>query len=269
MLNKQGLRKSMLEAYRHTIAELREAFVEVCKTVFGESLVSILTKGSTVKGGFIPGLSDVDLHVYLKDDAFIYSDFLKLELGLSLQEKMYELIRNYDLGGGPIQVICLPVSHQRDWVGPLPETYILLYGDACPDPPPTAEEMLKQDLDSLKNPTYAYKLINSLSDERTDQLASYVRRLNPAVTPALYRVLSLLTQHPFAVWTMTKFEVLGALEKLEDERARQLAEFGRTFYDLASKRDELREDADLCRTAIRVGFQVVDLGREIGHKLDK
>ncbi|MBI1929799.1 hypothetical protein HYR99_36810, partial [Candidatus Poribacteria bacterium] len=160
-----------MKAYENVIAELRGAFVEVCKSVFGECLVAIIAKGSTVKGGFIPGLSDVDLHVYLTDDAFIYSDFLKLELGLSLQAKMDELLRKYDVGGGPIQVICLPVSKPRDWLGPLPGTYIVLYGDGCPAPPPTVEGMLKQDLDGLKNPTYAYKLINSFSDQSNDWLA--------------------------------------------------------------------------------------------------
>ena len=173
----------MLEMYEHTIAELRKAFVKACKSVFGESLVAIIAKGSTVKGGFIPGLSDVDLHVYLKDDAFIYSDFLKLELSLSLQEKIDQIIQKYDFGGGPIQVQFLPVSQSRDWAGPLPGTYLLLYGDRCPDPPHTAEKMLKQDLDNLKNPVYAYKLINSYADKSTDKLAGYVRRVNPAATP--------------------------------------------------------------------------------------
>lgn len=257
----------MLEEYEQTVIELREAFVEVCKSVFAESLVAIITKGSTVKGGFIPGLSDVDLHVYLKDDAFIYSDFLKLEFGLSLQAKMDGLMGKYDLGGGPIQVMCLPVSHQRDWVGPLPGTYLLLYGDTCPDPPPTAVEMLAQDLDSLKNPVYAYKLVNSFADKSNADLATYVRRLNTAVTPTLYRVLSLLTQAPLKTWKMTKFEVLEALEELDDESAKRLAKPGRAFYEIAGERNRLRRDADLCRAAIQAGFEVVDGGREIGGRL--
>ncbi|MCH8290948.1 hypothetical protein IH992_07605 [Candidatus Poribacteria bacterium] len=258
----------MLDGHENVIIELRKAFVEVCKSVFGESLVSIITKGSSVKGGFIPGLSDVDLHVYLEDDVFIYSDFLKLEFGLSMQEKMDELIGKYDLGGGPIQVILINVSQSPDWSGPLPGTYIVLYGDGDPFPPPTVEGMLKQDLDGLKNPTYAYKLISSFLDKGNDQLPNYVRRLNPAVNPALYRVLSLLTRDPAKVWKMTKFEVLDALERLADESAKEVTRLGREFYDMARQKERLGKDLDFCRTAIRTGYKVVDLGREIGLRLD-
>lgn len=254
----------MLQTHEQTIAELRGAFVEVCKSVFGESLVAIITKGSTVKGGFIPGLSDLDLHVYLKDDAFIYSDFLKLELALSLQEKVDALIRKYDFGGGPIQVMCLPVSQQRDWGGPLPGTYILLYGDSCPDPPYTAEKLLEQDLENLKHPVYSYKLINSLADKSNDQLANFVRRLNIGVTPTLSRVLSVLTEEPLKVWKLTKFDVLEALDQLDDAHAKELAKLGREFYKIAQIASE---GPARCRRAIRTGFKVVDLGREIGQGL--
>ena len=257
----------MLEEYQQTVIELRKAFVEVCKSVFAESLVAIIPTGSIAKRGFSPGLSDVDLHVYLKDDVFIYSDFLKLEFGLSLQAKMDGLIGKYGLGGGPIQVMCLPVSNQRDWGEPPPGTYLLLYGDTCPDPPPTAEDMLAQDLDSLKNPIYAYKLTNSFADKSNADLAIYVRRPNTAVTPTLYRVLSLLTQAPIKTWKMTKFEVLEALEELDDESAKRLAEPGRSFYEIARKGKRLRENPDLCRAAIQVEFEVVDAGREIGDRL--
>jgi len=258
----------MLDGHENIIIELRKAFVEVCKSVFGESLVSIITKGSSVKGGFIPGLSDVDLHVYLEEDVFSHSDFLKLEFGLSMQEKMDALIQKYDFGGGPIQVILINVSKPPDWSGPLPGAYIVLYGDGDPFPPPTVEGMLKQDLDGLKNPTYAYKLISSFLDKGNDQLPNYVRRLNAAVNPALYRVLSLLTRDPVKVWKMTKFEVLDVLERLADESAKEVARLGREFYDMARKKERLGKDLDFCRTAIRTGYKVVDLGREIGLRLD-
>ena len=254
----------MLKEYEDAIVGLRREFVEACKSVFAESLVAIITKGSTVKGGFIPGLSDVDLHVYLKSEAFIYSDFLRWQLGLRLQERMDGLIRKYDFGGGPVQVIMINVSKPRDWAGPLPGTYILLYGDECPDPPPTAEGMLEEDLDSLQNPHYAYGLINSLADKANNALIGYVRRLNPAVTPTFYRVLSVLTKDPLKVWKMTRFEVLDALEQLEIDIAKQLAELGREFYAIAGQKHRLQSNIELCKEVIQLGFGIVDSGREIG-----
>jgi predicted nucleotidyltransferase len=263
----------MFEEYERAIASLRKEFVEACRSVFGESLVAIINKGSTVKGGFIPGLSDMDLHVYLKDDAFAYSDFLKLELGLSLQERMDELIRKYDFGGGPVQVIMINVSKPRDWSAPLPGTYLLLYGDECPDPPPTAEGELEYDRANLRNPHYGYGLVNSLADKTSDALAGYVRRLNTAVTPTLYRVLSVFTKDPFKVWKMTRFEVLDALEQLEMESVAaglepgRISELGRKFYEIASQNRQLQSDLDLCKEAIRIGFEVLDFGRKVGYEL--
>ena len=258
----------MSEAYTDTITALREEFVEICKSVFGESLVSIIAKGSAVKGGFIPGLSDVDLHVYLKPHAFIYSDFLKLEHALKLQEGIDSLVQGHDLGGSPIQVIPINESQPPEWSGPLPGTYILLYGDCDPEAPPTASQMLKQDLDVLINPTYAYKLINSFVDKTTDQLASYVRRLQPAVNPTLYRVLSLLTGAPFTVWKMTKFDVLDALDALPNSCGQRMAALGREFYRLAGQRTRRQREPDFCRTAIRAAYRVIDTGREIGQEIE-
>ncbi len=254
----------MLKKYECAITGLRTGVVNACKSVFGEDLVAIINKGSTVKGGFIPGLSDMDLHVYLKDNAFVYNDFLKLELGLSFQEKMDDLIRKYDIGGGPIQIIMLNVSKPRDWSGPLPGTYLVLYGDECPEMPPKAEKMLEYDRANLQNPSYGYGLVNSFADKTNDDLTGYVRKLNPAATPVLYRVLSLLTGNPEKVWGMTKFEVLEDLEKLETSDTAELAKLGRKFYELASQHQQSCNDVELCKETLRTGYRILDIGRQIG-----
>ncbi len=256
----------MIREYESAVMGLRREFVEACESVFGESLVAIIAKGSTVKGGFIPWLSDLDLHVYLKDDAFAYSDFLKLELGLALQEKMDRLIRKYDFGGGPVQVIMINVSKPKDWAGALPGTYELLYGDECPDEIPTVEYMLGKDVENLKNPSYGYGAVNSFVDKTSDALPGYVRRINTVVTPTFYRVLSVLTKDPYRAWKMMKFEVLEALEQLGDDRAKQLVELGREFYELAGQKDRIHNDLELCKKAIRIGYRIMDIGRLIGEQ---
>jgi predicted nucleotidyltransferase len=256
----------MQDLYEHTIAELRTVFVEVCKSVFGENLVAVINKGSTVKGGFIPGLSDIDFHVYLKKDAFIYNDFLKVEYGLRMQKKMSPLIQNYDIGGGPIQVNILNEAHLPDWSGPLKGTYLILYGDSCPEPEATTENLLTKDLDNLKHPT-AYKWIHTYADKTDDQLPNFIRSLNTQVNPTLFRVLSLLTGEPLNVWKLTKFEAIVALEALEDESAKKLARLGREFFALAKQRERQRKDAEFCRETIRAAFRAIDLGREIGNRI--
>jgi len=259
----------MSEGYEKIIAELRAEFVEICKSVFGDSLVAIITKGSTVKGGFIPGLSDVDLHVYLKNEAFEYSDFLKLEIGLKLQEKMGGLIKKYDLNGSPIQLIILNVSLPKEnWTGGIPGTFILLYGDKCPETPPKAEEILEQDRRNLQDVNYSYRLIHSFVDKPDEELHHYVRRLSIAVTPVLNRVLSLLTKNPFRAWKMSKPEAIAALETSPLKEARELAALAKDFYHRASQRDRLKNELPFCRETIRVAFRVVTQGQIIGKMLE-
>lgn len=254
---------------KETIAELRTKFVEICKAVFGDSLITILAKGSTVKGGFIPGLSDVDLHVYLKDDVFEFSDFLKLELGLKLQEKMGQLIKKSDLGGSPIQLILLNTSTPKgNWTGPIPGTFILLYGDKCPEPTPNKEEILEQDLRNLRDVIYPYKLINSFVDKSDEELPGYVRRLSPAVTPILNHVLSLLTKDPFKALKMSKAEAIDVLEKSSLKEVRELATLAKDFYHKARQKDRLKNELQFCRETIRTAFKAINQWRIIGNILD-
>lgn len=259
----------MLESYKEKIAELQSEFVEVCRSVFEKNLVAIIAKGSTVKGGFIPGLSDIDLHVYLKDEAFEFSDFLKLELGLKFQEKMGKLIKKYDFNGSPLQVILLNTSREKkNWSSPIPGTFILLYGNECPESLPDGKEMLEQDARNLQDVTYPYGLVNSFVDKSDDALPSYVRRLSPAVTPVLNRVLSLLTQAPFSAWKMNKLEAISVLEKSSLKEARELASLASDFYNRAKQRSRLRSELPFCRETIRAAFKVVEQGRIIGKMLE-
>jgi len=252
----------MLDKYKTAIDGIRKEFVDICKAVFGDNLVAIINKGSSVKGGFIPGLSDIDFHVYLKDDAFISRDYIKLEYGLSLQEKIDVLLRKYDIEESQIQVIALNVENPKRWSGPLPGTYVILYGDGCPEPEPVAWEMLEADELILSSPYYFYNLINSYADKSNEELAEFVRKINPCVTPTLYRVLSLITNDPLKVWAMTRFEVLESLKNLDSDVAKQIAQLGNEYFCLAGQRAKLKTDPELCRTALRVGFKIIDIGKD-------
>ena len=64
---------------------------------------------------------------------------------------------------------------------------------------------------------------------------------------------------------MMKFEVLEALEQLKDDRAKKLVELGREFYELAGRKDQIHNDLELCKEAIRLGFRIMDIGRLIGQ----
>ncbi|MBI4300529.1 MAG: hypothetical protein HY677_05275, partial [Chloroflexi bacterium] len=87
--------------------------------------VGLIAHGSAVKGGFIPGCSDIDLQQYLEDAAFSEDGQLPFELLLALHADLARI------DPAPFQYIqCYPFgSRLRDgWVGPIPGAYRLLAG---------------------------------------------------------------------------------------------------------------------------------------------
>lgn len=105
---------------------------------------------------------------------------------------------------------------------------------------------------------------NSFVDKPDDKLPTYVRRLCPAVTPILNRVLSLLTKDPFKAWKMSKPEAIEFLEKSSLDEARELAELVKDFYQKAKQKDRIKNDLQFCRETIRAAFKVITQGQIIG-----
>ena len=55
------------------VSDAQELMLEVSRSYIEHTslwFIGLMAHGSVVKGGFIPGCSDVDLHLYLEDDAF-------------------------------------------------------------------------------------------------------------------------------------------------------------------------------------------------------
>lgn len=50
--------------------------------------IGLIAHGSAVKGGFIPGCSDIDLQLYLEDAAFSEHGILPLSTGMAIQREL-------------------------------------------------------------------------------------------------------------------------------------------------------------------------------------
>ena len=55
--------------------------------------IGLIVHGSAVKGGFIPGCSDIDFQLFLDDAAFTWYGELALEVGFSIQRDLRKMIR--------------------------------------------------------------------------------------------------------------------------------------------------------------------------------
>src|SRR5437899_50124 len=68
--------------------QLLHEFVGACLDVFGDQRVEcVMLHGSSVKGGAIPGFSDVDLMVFLSADCFNRGEVLRDELAFAIQQR--------------------------------------------------------------------------------------------------------------------------------------------------------------------------------------
>lgn len=176
--------------------------------------VGLLAHGSAVKGGFIPGCSDIDLQLYLDDAAFSEDGQLPFELLLALHADLARI------DPAPFQYIqCYPFgSRLRDgWVGPIPGAYRLLAG-RLPFPEATADQLrasAQQALAGLR-PLQEH-LTGALIEHSVGgvALARHLRLLCTEVWPTLYHVLSLRERDPLRVWGLPKPAAMGLLPPSE------------------------------------------------------
>jgi hypothetical protein len=181
-------------------------------------LIGLLAHGSALKGGFISGCSDVDMQLYLRDEAFSSDGALPFELGLAIQRDLAHISL------GPFEYIqCYALSpHPRDgWVGPIPGAYHMILG-RMPAPEATADQLrdsARRALEEMRPaPEYISSSLLTYSHARLERQA---RLLCTDVWPLVFHVLSLSEPDPIAVWRLTKIDAIG---RLPTETLRRKAE---------------------------------------------
>jgi hypothetical protein len=181
----------------------------------GSWLIGLLAHGSALKGGYIPGCSDLDLQLYLMDDAFDAYDRLPLDLGLAIQRDLARIPL------GPFQYVqCFARSTtpREGWVGPIPGAYHMLLG-ALPIPEATSADLCDsahQALASLRPiPDYIENGLLTYSQERLER---HARLICTDVWPFVYHILSLNGHDPIAVWRLPKTEAIPMLPQTRAAR---------------------------------------------------
>ena len=174
----------------------------------GPDFRGLIAHGSTVKGGFIPGCSDIDLHLYLDPAAFDADGHLPLARQVALHRDLsridpapFSYIQCYAIGARP-----------RDgWVGPIPGAYRVIAGH-LPLPEATEDELRRSAARNLAalDPVPRY-VKGSLLGHGAGRLQRNVRLLCTDVWPALYEMLIVGGDDAIPTWNLPK---QSAIERL-------------------------------------------------------
>ncbi len=172
--------------------------------------VGLLVHGSAVKGGVIPGCSDVDFQLYLDDAAFSWQGQLPLELAFAIRRDLAGI----DLGPFRyVQCYARRPEPEEGLVGPIPGAYHLVAG-RLPMPEATAEDLRASARHALDNlDTAPDFLISRLVGPGGVRLDRSLRLLCTKVWPLLYQVLTLHQEDVIAVWNLPKERAIEQLPR--------------------------------------------------------
>ncbi len=202
--------------------DIAEAVADVAYSHTREWFAGLIVFGSAVKGGFIPGCSDIDFQLFLDDDAFDSDGCLPLALGLEIHRDLA------NIDPRPFRYIqCTPTSVQQtvnDNLGPVTGTYRVVRG-RLPVAEATAEQLAasaRQALAALEpSPDFLRK---GLLDHGDGRLERDVRLLCTRVWPVLFHVLTIHSNDPISAWQLPKDRACDALPEDFGLR-RQIREF--------------------------------------------
>ncbi|MHA2273988.1 MAG: hypothetical protein ACXACI_19245 [Candidatus Hodarchaeales archaeon] len=223
--------------------------------------IGLVVHGSALKGGFIPGCSDVDFQLYLEESAFTAQCQLPLKLGLALHRDLAEI------DPSPFRYIqCDPQATKlpEDYVGPIPGAYQLLAG-RLPVPEATQEQLQGAARKALAEliPVPPF-ITGELFDHGSGRLSGKIRLLITKIWPTLYHVLALQQDDAIYAWNQTKEQ---AIELLPEDT--QLNRTIHEFYQAMRLYYPTEETIESGLRVIKTGIGFLKAAKAWWEELDK
>jgi hypothetical protein len=172
--------------------------------------IGLIVHGSAVKGGIIPGCSDIDFQLYLDGSAFTWQGQLPLELGFAIRRDLegislapFRYIQCYAYTGEPLE----------NWVGPIPGAYHLVAG-RLPVAEATDQALRASARQALAElDTAPAFLMGKLLGPGGVRMERSIRLLCTKVWPVLYQVLTVQGQDdtPIDIWCLPKQKAIRRL----------------------------------------------------------
>ncbi|MEE9618343.1 MAG: hypothetical protein V3T90_15255 [Anaerolineae bacterium] len=197
---------NLMPEARPIVREVATVYLEHTEPWF----IGLIVHGSAVKGGVIPGCSDIDFQLYLEDSAFTSQGQLPLGLGLSI----YRDLSKANLSPFRyVQCTTLPSRLPEGFVGPVPGAYHLVAG-RLPVAEATAQQLRESARGALVelNPVPTF-VMGRLLGHGGVRMARSIRLLCTKVWPVLYQVLTLQQDDVIRVWCLSKEEAIELLPR--------------------------------------------------------
>lgn len=247
---------------------LLDGFVQACRAIFGEEHIEgIILHGSAVKGGVIPGYSDIDFMVFLAPDAFDERGKLPDEAAFAMQERIGPMPWR-EAGFGYPQAYFYDVRTLPEWwTGPVPGAYRELYG-TLPQEALATEAGLRAGVHRLLSETLPGRLngmVSNYADSADRQLPRRVRLLGTDLTPAVFAIASLHTDDILGVWAKPKDEALALVEDAYPNAGGP--KLAREFYRNVERLYAGDFDTQVGRQTFRTGVAFMRWAEEIGRSL--
>lgn len=189
-----------------------QTLVEEMERIFGERLKAVLLKGSILRDDqFIPGYSDLDLHLYVSDELLIgQTGGLSLEWTLKVQEAV-GIYEPEKVGFSQFQLNFLSADHYpADWTPSHPLNSVVIFGDYKYHPPLPEEKLRRNALNYLNNAgKWRDSLLTSFLDKSNEAAPRVVRLGGTYLKGALWSLALAIWDEPDEVWNTPFNEILS------------------------------------------------------------
>lgn len=186
--------------------------LDAARSAFGDHLRAAILKGSALKGDFIPGYSDLDIHCFVDRAVMATPELPQLDYAFAFQAA-FGGVEPRAYGVNSCQVYFLAWNdYPAGWVRPIPGTYQLIYGELPSNftevDPADYVVSSRQYLDGLAK--WRETIIGRFLDKPDSQLAPSVRLAGIILKPSCYCVLTVLGGDPFRSWRLPIAEAAPA-----------------------------------------------------------
>lgn len=264
---------------REEISLMLDAFLKVLLNTIPESdFGGIYFKGSGKKPwdsplDYVPEISDIDIHILLRDDSLISKHFGTTEQALAVQAQVEEIY--FSSVSNPIhvprpQIVLLnPAIKDRDFVPSPTNTIQVLYGEPYPLPEESGLKRLRE-IDCkrlLDEEPFLSEYPHHVIDRPSKYLWQAVRNLVWHISPIGSRVLSIKGKSYEEAWGMNRTTIVKNLFELgEKQLVRDYSQFYMNAWDYFLSG---YSDTNAGRGAIVAGIHALDRAIEIAKEYKK
>ncbi len=216
-----------------------EVWSEILPEILGPRLESMYAKGSATKPweshiDYVPTISDVDIHITLKDNKPLFGTYSEdFDRALEISEQCEEefVRRRPDYFHVPrMQVIETRLLRKIDkYTPPRPKDILVLFGKPVLQKPPNRDVIREGDLERIvEDREFIFDLPRRIFDRTGLDWWAIIRIMTWRVSPSPFRILTQYHFDPIDVWSWNRTKVHSALL---EEGYEKLAEYYHGFYD--------------------------------------